>query len=171
MPKDTLYKDPRSKVAPFAFNAEVTAVFDDMLTRSIPGYTELIRRQAQLCRHFLQPETHLYDLGCSHGNLGLQVLAEALPLAYSIRGVDNAPAMLTRYRQRLTGHPQAERVALICADLMDVEIRNASVVAINFTLHKKPSTYSPPPPDGHAALGGEVPGWHAFCTIGERTSS
>jgi tRNA (cmo5U34)-methyltransferase len=138
MPKDTLYRNHRSKVAPFTFNADVAAVFDDMLTRSIPGYTELIQRQAQLCHHFLQPETQLYDLGCSHGNLGLQVLAEAPPGAYTIRAVDNATAMLARYRQRLEAHPQGSRVTLICADLMDVEIRNASVVVINFTLQFLP---------------------------------
>lgn len=138
MPKDTLYRDPRAKVAPFTFNADVAAIFDDMLTRSIPGYGELIRRQAQLCRHFLQPQTAFYDLGCSHGNLGLQMLAEAPSVAFTIRGVDNAPAMLARYRQRLADHPQAKCVDLICADLMDVEIRKASVVAINFTLQFLP---------------------------------
>lgn len=138
MPKDTLYRNRRSKVVPFTFDADVAAVFDDMLIRSIPGYGELIQRQAQLCRHFLQPHTVLYDLGCSHGNLGLQMLAEAPPGAYTIRAVDNAPAMLTRYRQRLAEHSEATRVALICADLMDVEIRSASVVVINFTLQFLP---------------------------------
>ena len=138
MSKDTLYKNRRDTVAPFAFDADVAAVFDDMLIRSIPGYAEMIQRQAQLCRQFLQPGTHLYDLGCSHGNLGLEVLKAPPAAPFTIRGVDNAPAMLARYHKRLGDHPQAKRVDLICADLMDVEIRNASVVAINFTLQFLP---------------------------------
>jgi tRNA (cmo5U34)-methyltransferase len=55
MPRDTLYKKRRARVAPFLFTADVAKVFDDMLARSIPGYGELIGRQAQLCRRYLQP--------------------------------------------------------------------------------------------------------------------
>jgi tRNA (cmo5U34)-methyltransferase len=138
MPKDTLYKNHRDRVAPFAFTKEVAAVFDDMLVRSIPGYSELIGRQAQVCRRYLQPESCLYDLGCSHGNLGIRLLEAPPEMAFTIRAVDNAPAMLARYRSRLEGRPQSERVDLICADLLDVEIRQASVVVINFTLQFLP---------------------------------
>jgi tRNA (cmo5U34)-methyltransferase len=138
MAKDTLYKNRHKEVAPFAFTAEVAAVFDDMLTRSIPGYEDLIRRQAQICRRFIQPQSCLYDLGCSHGNLGLRLL-DPLPAApFTLRAVDNAPAMLARYRSRLRRHPEARRVDLICADLCDVAIRRASVVVINFILQFLP---------------------------------
>lgn len=138
MPKDTLYRNHRSEIAPFAFDAEVAAVFDDMLVRSIPGYSDLIRRQAQICRRFLQPGSRLYDLGCSHGNLGLRVLDEPPAIPFTLLAVDNAPAMLARYRSRLSRHPEAKRVELICADLLDVTIRQASVVVINFTLQFLP---------------------------------
>jgi tRNA (cmo5U34)-methyltransferase len=138
MSKDTLYKDHRAKIAPFAFTADVAAVFDDMLVRSIPSYDDLIRRQAQLCQRFLQPESRLYDLGCSHGNLGLRLLKRPPAIPFAIWAVDNAPAMLARYRGRLTGHPEAQHVHLVCADVMDVKIQRASVVVINFTLQFLP---------------------------------
>jgi tRNA (cmo5U34)-methyltransferase len=138
MPKDTLYKDRRDRVAPFAFTTEVAAVFDDMLERSVPGYSELIRRQAQLSRRYLQPQSSLYDLGCSHGNLGMRLLEHPPAIPFTIRAVDNAPAMLARYRCRLERRPQAERVDLICADILDVKIKQASVVVINFTLQFLP---------------------------------
>ncbi|MEJ2641728.1 MAG: carboxy-S-adenosyl-L-methionine synthase CmoA [Desulfosarcinaceae bacterium] len=138
MSKDTLYKDRRATIAPFAFTADVAAVFDDMLVRSIPAYDVLIRRQVQLCRRFLQPESRLYDLGCSHGNLGLRLLMRPAVVPFAIWAVDNAPAMLDRFRGRLVGHPEAQRVNLICADVMDVGIRRAAVVVINFTLQFLP---------------------------------
>ncbi|MDJ0782440.1 MAG: carboxy-S-adenosyl-L-methionine synthase CmoA [Desulfosarcinaceae bacterium] len=138
MSKDTLYRERRAEIAPFAFTAEVAAVFDDMLERSIPGYRELIRRQAQICRRYLRPHSCLYDLGCSHGNLGMRLLDAPPELPFRIRAVDNAPAMLARFRRRLRQHPQAARVDLICADLLDVAIRQSSVVVINFTLQFLP---------------------------------
>jgi tRNA (cmo5U34)-methyltransferase len=138
MSKDTLFKDRRDRVAPFAFTTEVAAVFDDMLVRSIPGYSELIRRQAQLSRRYLQPQSSLYDLGCSHGNLGMRLLENPPAIPFTIRAVDNAPAMLARYRSRLESRSQSERVDLICADLRDLKIRQASVVVINFTLQFLP---------------------------------
>jgi tRNA (cmo5U34)-methyltransferase len=139
MSKDTLYKKRRSEVVPFAFTADVAAVFDDMLVRSIPAYDDLIRRQAQISRRFLQPESRLYDLGCSHGNLGLRLLERASTVPFALFAVDNAPAMLARFQGRLVGHPEAQRVRLICADVMDIVIRRASVVVINFTLQFLPS--------------------------------
>lgn len=138
MSKDTLYKNRQSEIAPFAFDADVAAVFDDMLARSIPGYTDLIRRQAQICRGCLQPASRLYDLGCSHGNLGMRVLDNPPAIPFTILAVDNAPAMLARYRCRLSRHPEAKRVDLICADLLDVKVEQASVVVVNFTLQFLP---------------------------------
>jgi tRNA (cmo5U34)-methyltransferase len=138
MPKDTLYQDRRAKIAPFAFTAEVAGVFNDMLVRSIPAYDDLIRRQVQLCQRFLQPGSRLYDLGCSHGNLGLQLLKRQPVVPFAIWAVDNAPAMLERFRARLVGHSEAQRVNLICADVMDIVLQRASVVAVNFTLQFLP---------------------------------
>ena len=139
MAKDTLYQQRREKIPPFTFTEAVARVFDDMLERSIPGYQELIRRQAQMCQRYLQPGSCLYDLGCSHGNLGLQVLDICDAPPFTIRAVDSAPAMLARYQGRLEGHPNRRCVELICADILDVVIRNASVVAINFTLQFLPT--------------------------------
>jgi tRNA (cmo5U34)-methyltransferase len=138
MAKDTLYKTPHTEVTPFAFNAKVAAVFDDMLVRSIPAYDDLIRRQAQICRRFLKPESCLYDLGCSHGNLGLRLLERPPAMPFTIWAVDYAPAMLERFQGRLSGHPAVQHVNLICADVMDVILKRASVVVINFTLQFLP---------------------------------
>ena len=48
MTRDTLYDVPCKPVPPFEFNRSVAAVFDDMILRSVPLYTEIITREAQL---------------------------------------------------------------------------------------------------------------------------
>jgi tRNA (cmo5U34)-methyltransferase len=43
--------------------------FDDHISRSIPGYRELVRTCVRLSRRFVQPGTTVIDVGCSTGHL------------------------------------------------------------------------------------------------------
>jgi tRNA (cmo5U34)-methyltransferase len=43
--------------------------FDDHISRSIPGYRELVRTCVRLSRRFVQPGTTVVDVGCSTGHL------------------------------------------------------------------------------------------------------
>lgn len=43
--------------------------FDDHISRSIPGYRELVRTCVRLSRRFVQPGTTIIDVGCSTGHL------------------------------------------------------------------------------------------------------
>ena len=67
MAKDDIYTGSRGP-ASFEFTERVAEVFDDTITRSVPGYRELIDRLAQLAVHFYRPDSRIYDLGCSNGN-------------------------------------------------------------------------------------------------------
>lgn len=49
------------------FGAEVAAVFDDMLSRSIPDYEGMRRTTTELATRFAAPGTSVVDLGCSRG--------------------------------------------------------------------------------------------------------
>ncbi len=73
MAKDTIFADKKDTIPPFEFNEEVTSVFDDMIKRSVPFYLESLKRQCQMTLRFYQPGTRIYDLGCSHGNLGIML--------------------------------------------------------------------------------------------------
>lgn len=142
MSRDTLYKKLQQQVPPFEFNQEVVMVFDDMIHRSIPGYTEVITRQAQLIQHLYQPNTHIFDLGCSHGNLGLSLRDQFPQMYFTMIAVDNSHPMLAAYAERLANlnhhHAAHPKIDLICADITNLRFSNASVVAINFTLQFLP---------------------------------
>jgi tRNA (cmo5U34)-methyltransferase len=60
----------RDEVVPrgaWQFDQEVTAVFDDMLQRSIPQYNAMRMVTFEVGRRFVQPGTAIIDMGCSRG--------------------------------------------------------------------------------------------------------
>lgn len=133
MSEDNIYSQPQS-VAPFEFNDRVVEVFDDMIHRSVPLYRETLRRQVELASHFYQPGSRIYDLGCSHGNFGVQLLAEMGDRPFVLEAVDNSAPMLKQYRQRLEQEDHRGRIQIHQAGIEDVQLRDASVVVINLTL-------------------------------------
>lgn len=138
MAKDQIYADPKVGVAPFEFNDQVAQVFDDMLERSVPLYRESLQRQAQLINRFYQPGTRIYDLGCSHGNLGILVLDSLGERLREMVGVDSSLPMIERYRLRLSKHPYGGRVLPVTEDIRTHSLAEASVVVINLTLQFLP---------------------------------
>jgi len=153
--KDILFKKRRARVTPFSFDTAVASVFDDMIRRSVPGYEEVIAREAQLAATNYIPGTKVYDLGCSNGNLEAAMAREPQLHDAVIVAVDNAPAMLQFFASRAL-NTQAMRIYPLCMDICDVPIRNASVVVINFTLQ----FIRPPAREGLLAgiFDGMVPG-------------
>ena len=71
-----------------------------------------------------------YDLGCSLGAASLAMAEGARDLDCRIIGIDNAPEMLARARRLVDGHP----IDLVCADVREFPIVDASMVVLNFTL-------------------------------------
>ena len=134
MKKDQLFADPRERVSPFEFNEQVAAVFDDMLTRSVPLYCESIRQQAGICRRFFQPGTRIYDLGCSHGNLGILIGSHFAGQPFDMIGVDSSGPMIEKYRKRLETEDFRDNVTLLKRGAETVEIKTASIVIVNLTL-------------------------------------
>lgn len=136
-PRDRVYATPRSPVAPFEFNEEVAAVFDDMASRSIPGYGDTIAMAASVAARFGQPMTRGYDLGCSLGSTLLS-MASAAPASMTWTGVDTSQAMLSRCHDRLTRRLRGPKWALRCEEIQRTSVEDASLVALNFTLQFVP---------------------------------
>ncbi len=134
MEKDKVFAQKKNKIEPFRFNENVTRVFDDMLVRSVPLYRESIRRQAQLASHYYQLGTRIYDMGCSNGNLGLQVLSQMADQPFSMVAVDSSKPMIKTYSDRLKKQSRKHSVDLVCGLLENLKIKKASVVLINLTL-------------------------------------
>ncbi len=121
----------------FVFDESVASVFEDMIRRSVPGYGMTLSLIPLIARRYGQPDSRVYDLGCSLG-AGLLAVAPALPASCELVGIDNAAPMLTRCRSNLNSASLAQSWSLANADVADSPIENASVVLLNFTLQFVP---------------------------------
>lgn len=132
---DAIYAAPLQNIIDFQFDERVVAVFPDMIQRSVPGYGMIISNIGILAAKYAQPGTHCYDLGCSLGAATLAMRQRITAPECDIIAVDNSQAMIERGRELLaldtvSGVP----VTMICSDIQEVAIENASVVVLNFTL-------------------------------------
>ena len=133
--KDRIFQINR-KAADFEFDQNVANVFNDMLLRSIPFYTEIQRMIGEMAHFFYQPKTCIFDLGCSTGN-SLKTLVQSVTDRDAIFiGIDNSEPMLERAGQYLKKEAGKAKIRLVLADLAgkDFSIENASVVIMNWTL-------------------------------------
>ncbi|MBF0469178.1 MAG: carboxy-S-adenosyl-L-methionine synthase CmoA [Desulfamplus sp.] len=141
MNKDNIFAFKKDPVTAFEFNEEVASVFDDMIKRSVPLYMESLKRQCGLISHFYKPDTIIYDLGCSHGNLGMMILDAFKKRAYTMIAVDSSLSMIEKYKKRLEqmnicSHlpDKTKQICLVCGLAEDMRIANASVVVVNLTM-------------------------------------
>lgn len=67
MSEDKIFNAKRDLIQNFDFGKETAEVFDDMLDRSVPFYSEIQRMIGEICADFAVGGTNLYDIGCSTG--------------------------------------------------------------------------------------------------------
>lgn len=129
-----MYANPLGEIAAFRFDEQVARVFPDMIRRSVPGYGAIIGAISLLAEKYAQPGSVCYDLGCSLGAAALAMRETVKAENCRIVAVDNSPAMISGFREKLAQLPPAIPVEIVCADIRDIPIQNASVVVLNFTL-------------------------------------
>jgi tRNA (cmo5U34)-methyltransferase len=132
---DAIYAAPLADIIDFHFDERVAEVFPDMIQRSVPGYGTMISMIGTLAAKYAQAYSHCYDLGCSLGAVSLAMRQRIRQPGCDIIAVDNSPAMIERGQQLLAGDTAATvPVSMVCANIQDVAIENASIVVLNFTL-------------------------------------
>jgi tRNA (cmo5U34)-methyltransferase len=132
--KDTIYSAPLEQLIDFRFDERVVSVFPDMIQRSVPGYATMINNIGVLAARYAMPDTRCYDLGCSLGAVSLSLRQSLKGRNCSIIAVDNSAVMIEKAKEVIANDRGDVPVELICADINDIEIRQASVVVMNFTL-------------------------------------
>jgi tRNA (cmo5U34)-methyltransferase len=134
--RDVLFQE-NSATRDFTFDQKVAAVFDDMVSRSVPFYGELQTMLADLSLQFVpEQDGAVCDLGCSTGTTLDLILSNPLcPPTTHGYGIDNAQAMLDQAYEKLGDHVRAKRITLTRADLdSDLQLPPVNVVLMNWTL-------------------------------------
>lgn len=132
--RDQIYATPHAEVADFSFDEQVADVFSDMIRRSVPGYGQIITTIEHLTRHAQQPNSRFYDLGCSLGAATLAMRRNVAVENCQIISVDMSPAMIERCQRNIQAYRSDVPVELICGDVCDIDIEDAAMVVLNFTL-------------------------------------
>jgi len=121
---DKIFHSSEPKPGSFVFDQRVADVFADMISRSVPGYQQILEMLPTLTRQFYFPNHNYYDLGCSLG-AGLLAMSEGLKDAkVNLIGVDNSSAMIKHAKKNLSGLT----AEIIEDDLLSVNIDNAGMV-------------------------------------------
>ena len=131
---DLIYSNRHSQIKDFAFDAQVVEVFPDMISRSVPGYNTIIDTIGRLSQRYVTDDSTVYDLGCSLGAATLAMKRAIQANNARIIGVDNSAAMVERCKIHVDAFKGATQVDIIEGNIQDIELSNASMVVLNFTL-------------------------------------
>lgn len=134
MQRDKIYADLQESVESFAFDDNVARVFPDMIKRSAPGYVTLVSLIGVVAAKFAKPNTRIYDLGCSLGAVSASAIANLQVADCEIVAVDNSESMIAGCGKNLAKYHTKVNIKTALADIRDMAIENASVVALNYTL-------------------------------------
>jgi tRNA (cmo5U34)-methyltransferase len=134
MPKVTLQDKVFDKPIKeqFSFNAEVALVFDDMLSRSVPYYHDVLKLVTAFSQNFLKDSSIVYDIGCSTGSTLIELIKKS-PYAVKAYGIDTSSHMIDKAIAKAHAFG-VQNLEFICDDAFNIDMRNADLVISNYTL-------------------------------------
>jgi len=132
--QDRIYATAHQQVTRFSFDDTVVRVFPDMIRRSVPGYPTIIDMIGVLAARYAQPDTCLYDLGCSLGAATTAMAALTASQGNRLIAVDNSAAMIRQASTLIAETGQSERVSLLEGDVASMDFEPCSMAVLNFTL-------------------------------------
>ena len=125
---DKVFSKPIKKQ--FEFDEEVAAVFDDMLSRSVPFYEESQNITRFFALKSLKEGGVMYDLGCSTASLLISIAKQVQDA--KLIGLDNSEAMLKQASKK--AHAFDADIELENADILNYDYKKAEVFVSNYTL-------------------------------------
>lgn len=136
---DTIFSNNSTEKGEFKFDQRVAKVFADMISRSVPGYQQVLKLLPTVTRQFASNNSHYYDLGCSLG-AGMLAMAQGLNKNNgTVIGIDNSSAMIEQANSHLAILPNSDnqdfpKLELICDDICKTPLHPCAMALMNFTL-------------------------------------
>jgi len=129
---DKVFSKPIKKQ--FEFDEEVAAVFDDMLSRSVPYYKQSQDITKFFALKYLKENSLLYDLGSSTASLLINISKQlSSTCRVKLIGLDNSQAMLEQANKKCQALG-ALHVELKNADILEYNYKEADVFVSSYTL-------------------------------------
>ncbi|MEA2017910.1 MAG: carboxy-S-adenosyl-L-methionine synthase CmoA [Campylobacterota bacterium] len=127
--KDNIFEKPIRKQ--FEFDEDVAIVFDDMLSRSVPHYNEMLNLTTSFALKYLDKNSRVYDLGCSTATTLINI-ANQSDKKLNLIGIDTSEAMLNQAKHKSKAF--GIDIEFIQNDIFDVELKSSNVIISNYTL-------------------------------------
>ncbi|MEA3289267.1 MAG: carboxy-S-adenosyl-L-methionine synthase CmoA [Campylobacterota bacterium] len=118
-------------VKQFEFDEEVASVFDDMLSRSVPFYEEMLNITTSFALKYLDQNDTVYDLGCSTASTLINI-ANHTDKDLDLIGIDTSEAMLARAKRKTKAY--GHDITYINDDIFNIEFNLSKVIISNYTL-------------------------------------
>ena len=128
--KDNIFDKPITKQ--FEFDEDVASVFDDMLSRSVPFYDEMLKLTTSFALKYLKEDGRIYDLGCSTASTLINISNHAQQEHINLIGIDTSNAMLNRASQKAKAY--GCDIEFIEDDIFNVDFKKSNVIISNYTL-------------------------------------
>ncbi len=131
--KDDIFRD-REWNGGFQFNRRVAEVFDDMLKRSVPCYSQVIEMTARILENFLISGDRVYDLGSSTGTTLIELARRLEHLKLKFTGFDNSAAMVEKATLKAEIYSKKERLKFKKKDITDLDLHQGGAIILNYTM-------------------------------------
>jgi tRNA (cmo5U34)-methyltransferase len=142
------YKHPdltnsNEELKDFAFNSKVASVFDDMVTRSVPGYDQVQEFTEEFVTSNIPKPHSIYDLGCSTGTTLIKLARRFINHSEIIKenkafpkfiGIDSSVHMISRCKEKIEALGLESLVSLRTQSIEETDLENASLVISHYTL-------------------------------------
>lgn len=118
-------------VKQFEFDHKVAVVFDDMVNRSVPFYSQVQELIISYISKNITKGDRVYDLGCSTAST-LLALEQSTSLSLFLIGIDSSQAMLDQAKGKLLAYES--KIELFQGDITTIHFLSSRYVIANYTL-------------------------------------
>jgi len=129
MKKDEVFNKKIKKQ--FEFDKKVVSVFDDMLSRSVPFYENVIDLISDLVIENSKKNDIITDLGCSTATTLLEIHRKS-DIKLKFVGIDNSKAMIKYAKQKNKAFKSD--IKLFVSDFLIDEIPKSNIILANYTI-------------------------------------
>ncbi|WP_158224784.1 carboxy-S-adenosyl-L-methionine synthase CmoA [Staphylococcus delphini] len=131
MNRDNLYQN-KNVIEDFSFDKDVSRVFDDMVSRSVPFYDLFQEFISDFITNEINGQSNIYDLGCSTGNTVFKINQKLKNDKVNIYGIDISEHMLKQARKK---NKQSKNTIFIKDDISEINtFKDAGFIIVNLTL-------------------------------------
>ncbi len=115
----------------FEFDEAVASVFDDMLNRSVPFYSEVQELIIVFLKLYAKSGDKVLDLGSSTGKFLINLNSQIKDL--ELIGIDNSKPMLKQANIKVKAYG-VENISFEYADMLEYSIKEFNCIVANYTL-------------------------------------